>query len=40
MLTEQSSYPDPLQATAHLEKFSYPSFKERVQEALRFALRD
>ncbi|MFA7239565.1 MAG: glycosyltransferase [Sulfuricellaceae bacterium] len=40
MLTEYTVYPDPLQASAHLEKFSYASFKERVQEAMRYALKE
>lgn len=40
MLTEYTVYPDPLLATAHLEMFSYESFKGRVGEAMERVMGD
>ena len=39
MLTEHTAYPDPLLSTGHLEKFSHTAFKNRVQEAMHYAVR-
>jgi len=39
-LSGLTAHPDPRLASEHLEKFSFASFKERVQAAMCYALRD